>query len=138
MNIRYRGSERRKAERAPMVVDLFYKIEEPPQVKIRFGDRLETAYIDDVSIKGVGFACGVAIPEGTELEITFNITDKRIGVVKVHASGVVRHCSFLTERQVYRIGLAFTIIEPAEEILIARYVNSLPKKKAQDTDAANP
>jgi hypothetical protein len=57
-----RGAERRRSQRVPLVVDLFYRIERPPELKIKFGDRIETAYVVDISTDGIGFICGTELP----------------------------------------------------------------------------
>jgi c-di-GMP-binding flagellar brake protein YcgR len=123
-------ADRRRSERVPLVVDLFYRVERPPELKIKFGDRVETAYLIDISASGIGFVCGTELPGNSELDITFNLSAPSGEVVKIVAVGVVRYCSFQNDRQVFRIGLVFTIIDEREEELIAEFVKNLQKDGA--------
>jgi c-di-GMP-binding flagellar brake protein YcgR len=116
-------SNRRRSDRVPLVVDLFYRVERPPEIKIKFGDRIETAYLVDVSSVGIGFICGTELLGNCELDITFNLSSPDGKTAKIKAVGVVRHCSFQNDRQVYRVGLAFTLIDERDEKLIAEFVD---------------
>ena len=122
-----READRRRSERVPLVVDLFYRVERPPEIKIKFGDRVETAYLVDISASGIGFNCGTELPGNSELDITFNLSAPSGDVAKIRAVGVVRYCSFQDDKQIYRIGLVFTLIDEREEKLIDTFVKNLQK-----------
>jgi hypothetical protein len=47
--------------------------------------------------------------------------------VRIRAVGIVRHCSFQDDQQVYRIGLVFTLIDERDEKLVAEFVKGLAK-----------
>ena len=97
-----RENNRRRSGRVPLIVDLFYRIERPPELKIKFGDHVETAYLVDISTTGIGFICGTDLPGNSELDITFNLSAPSGEVVKVRVFGVVRYCSFQEDRQISR------------------------------------
>jgi c-di-GMP-binding flagellar brake protein YcgR len=121
------GAERRKFSRVPLIVDCYYKVERPPEIKMKVGDRTETAYLMDMSEGGIGFISGIELPEGTELDITFNLVIKDAANPKIQAVGIVRYCTPQPDSRTYRIGLEFTKMEAGEKELIAQYVKNIPK-----------
>lgn len=121
------GAERRKFARVPLIVDFYYKVERPPEIRMKIGDRTESAFLMDMSEGGIGFVSGIELPEGTELDITFNLVIKEAANPKIQAVGTVRHCTLQPDSRTYRIGLEFTKIEEGEKELIAQYVRSIRK-----------
>lgn len=115
------GPERRKAKRASLIVDLFYKVERPPELTMKIGGRLETAYLMDVSEGGIGFISAAKLPQNAELDILFNLISEEARNPKIRALGIVQYCSPRPDFQTYRIGIKFIRIGRGERRLIARY-----------------
>ena len=118
------GVERRRAARALLKTDLFYSVEPPPEVKMQFQDRSETACLVDLGEGGIGFVSEAELPQNTKLDITFKLNSKEQGDVEIHVSGVVKYCFPQGDYSTFRVGLEFTDMDQDTKGLILEYVKN--------------
>lgn len=132
MNNPGRGMEKRKFKRVAVNVKLFYKVQRPPEVSIRLGDKEICTQTLDVSQGGLGFLTDFELPPATELVINFNLIFRNSSMLTVKAFGKVQHCKAMTQSKdnpSYRIGVQFTKIDEYDGWMIGDFVKADNLKK---------
>ena len=103
--------EKRKFKRVSLNVRLFYKVQRPPEVSLRVGDKEITTQTLDLSQGGMGFITGYELPPATELTVNFSLIFKKHSLLNVKAFGRVMNCRSISqskENPSYRVGVEFT------------------------------
>ena len=122
--------ERRKHKRVQVDVDLYYKVDRPPEIRMKIGEQAKRTGMVNVSEGGIGYVSDSDIPVLTEIDITFHLIFKDGHSREIRAEGQVRYCYPLPEFErypVYRIGAEFIGIDEKNRGLIIDYVRSSPK-----------
>ena len=122
--------ERRRHKRVRVDVDLFYKVDRPPEIRMKIGDQSKRTGMVNVSEGGIGYVSDSDIPVLTELDITFHLIFKDGHSQEIRAQGQVRYCYPLPEFErypVYRIGAEFSSIDEKNRSRIIDYIRSSPK-----------
>ena len=131
MDRQTRTPEKRKFKRVSVSVKLFYKVQRPPEMLLRVGDREVCTQAVDVSQGGMGFVTGFELPALTEVVVNFNLIFKTASLLNVKAFGKVRHCEPLSQspdNPSYRIGVEFTKIDEYDSWMIGDFVKDAPSK----------
>ncbi len=124
--------EKRKFPRVALDVTLFFRVDKPPEVRLKIGTQTRTGHAVDISEVGVSFLVDAEIPKGTEIEISFSLMIQKGKSERVAARGLVVYSFPRLPKKTYRIGVLFTDIEDAERQLITEYVRILFMHPKQD------
>ena len=128
-------SEKRKFPRVALDVVLFFKVDRPPEVRLKIGNVTRTGHAVDISEVGISFLVDADIPKGTEMEISFSLMLKKGQSERVTVEGMVVYCFPRSPKKTYRIGVLFTEIEAHDKKMITEYVKVLfmhPKMREED------
>lgn len=117
---------KRKFERVPLDVDLYFRVNKPPEVRLKIQDIIKIGHALDISEGGMSFLLDAEVLKGTEVEINFNLIIGEIHNPKIEVKGEVRYCFPRDPEKSFRIGVQFTKIDANDKILIASYVKSNP------------
>jgi len=115
---------KRAFPRVPLDVDLYMKVNKPPEVRVKIKDTTKIGHAVDVSEAGISFLLDTEIPKSTEVEVTFNLIAGSRERYRIQADGEVKYCFPRRPNESYRIGVAFIKIEENGKLLIMKYVKA--------------
>jgi len=106
-------------------VTLFFRIDKPPEVRLRIGKETRTGHAVDISEVGISFLVDTEIPKGTEMEISFSLMLEKAKSERISARGTVVYSFPRFPKKTYRIGVLFTEIDDNAKKMITEYVKLL-------------
>ncbi len=115
-------------------VILFFRVDRPPEVRLKIGKETRTGHAVDISEVGVSFLVDAEIPKGTEIEIGFSLMIQKGRSERVAARGLVVYSFPRFPKKTYRIGVLFTVIDDSDRQLITEYVRILFMHPKMDED----
>ena len=126
MDYNYSGYDRRRYQRLKLNLSVNYRVENPWQVRIKFGDREFEATALNLSEGGMAILTNCDIPIASSLILKFSLFKiNKFGEVNfynpVEISGQVRS-NMISEKDLYRLGLCFTREECEENKRIGNFV----------------
>jgi hypothetical protein len=110
--------------RVPLDVDLYMKVNKPPEVRVKIKETTQIGHAVDVSEVGISFLLDTEIPKSTEVEISFNLISELGERHRIQVDGEVKYCFPRRPNESYRIGVAFIKIEENSKLLIMKYVKA--------------
>ena len=116
-------------------VVLFFRVDKPPEVRLKIGRETRTGHAVDISEVGVSFLVDAEIPKGTEIEISFSLMIQKGKSERIAARGVVVYSFPRLPKKTYRIGVLFTDIDDNDRKLIIEYVRILFMHPKRDEGA---
>ncbi|MGE5279706.1 MAG: PilZ domain-containing protein [Deltaproteobacteria bacterium] len=119
------GSDKRRFPRVALDVVLFFKVDRPPEVRLKIGDVTRTGFAVDISEVGISFLVDAEIPKGSEMEINFSLMIQKGKSERIAVKGVVVYCFPRSPKKTYRIGVLFTEVNDHDKALIGEYVKIL-------------
>jgi c-di-GMP-binding flagellar brake protein YcgR len=128
MNAENPGQEKRVSPRVPLDVDLYMKVNKPPEVRVKVKDTTKVGHSVDVSENGISFLLDTELPKMTEVEIHFHMISDTGEQRRVEIEGEVRYCFPRRPITSYRIGVIFTRIDKDDRTLIIEYVKTSHQK----------
>ena len=117
--------DKRRFPRVALDVVLFFRVDKPPEVRLKIGRETRTGHAVDISEVGVSFLVDAEIPKGTEIEISFNLMIQKGKSERIAARGMVVYSFPRLPKKTYRIGVLFTDIDDNDRKLIIEYVRIL-------------
>jgi c-di-GMP-binding flagellar brake protein YcgR len=118
--------DRRKFQRIPVNFDILYKVNDPPEVRMKVETEEKSASMMNISEGGLALVTDYEMAEQAELEIQFHLIFKNQQTPPISVLGKVRYCTELADRQkMYRVGIEFTKIEESDKKLIVDFVKSM-------------
>ena len=127
--------EKRRFPRVALDVTLFFRVDKPPEVRLKIGRETRVGHAVDISEVGVSFLVDADIPKGTEIEISFSLMIQKGRSERVNARGLVVYSFPRLPRKTYRVGVLFTKINEADRQLIIEYVRILFMHPRQDKES---
>ena len=127
--------EKRRFPRVALDVVLFFRVDKPPEVRLKIGRETRTGHAVDISEVGVSFLVDAEIPKGTEIEISFSLMIQKGKSERIAARGVVVYSFPRLPKKTYRIGVLFTDIDDNDRKLIIEYVRILFMHPKRDEGA---
>lgn len=124
MDTENQGPEKRLSPRVPLDVDLYMKVNKPPEVRIKVKDMTKVGHSVDVSENGISFLLDTELPKMTEVEIHFHMISDAGEQRRIEILGEVRYCFPRRPITSYRIGVVFTRIDKDDRIAIIEYVKA--------------
>jgi c-di-GMP-binding flagellar brake protein YcgR len=116
---------KRAFPRVPLSVDLYLRVNKPPEVRVKIKDQTKIGHSVDISETGISFLLDTEIPKSSEVEISFNLISAKGERFVIAAAGEVRYCFPRSPGKSYRIGVVFINLKDNEKLLIADYVKSI-------------
>jgi len=127
--------EKRRFPRVALDVVLFFRVDKPPEVRLKIGKETLVGHAVDISEVGISFLVDAEIPKGTEIEISFNLMIQKGKGERVSARGVVVYSFPRFPKKTYRIGVLFLNLDEGDRKLITEYVRILFMHPKPDQDA---
>jgi c-di-GMP-binding flagellar brake protein YcgR len=122
------AEEKRVSPRVPLDVDLYMKVNKPPEVRIMVKDTTKVGHSVDVSENGISFLLDTELPKMTEVEIHFHMISDAKEQRKIEIEGEVRYCFPRRPITSYRIGVIFIRIDKDDRAAIIEYVKASHQK----------
>lgn len=126
MENKYTGNDRRRSKRikVPSLI-VFYRKDEPLEVRVRTLEKESQASMIDISEGGVSILSEVNMVVGTNISIRFTLSKiekESVGFFgRIEVAGEVRN-SVLVEKDSYRVGIAFINLDEVSKREIANFV----------------
>ncbi len=120
--------DKRLSPRVPLDVDLYMKVNKPPEVRIKVHDAVKVGHSVDISDNGISFLLDTEIPKLTEVEIHFHMFSESGEQRRIEILGEVRYCFPRRPITSYRIGVVFIKIDPDDKVAIIEYVKTSHQK----------
>lgn len=114
--------EKRRFPRVSVQFDLIYKINSPPEVRMRVGEGEIRASTFDISEGGMAIITERQIPYATELEILFHLIFPDKQTPPIYAVGIVRYNTAMPDGKGYRLGIQFMNIDKNDKQTIADFI----------------
>jgi c-di-GMP-binding flagellar brake protein YcgR len=123
---KFKGGNRRKAQRRDAAFTVTYGVKKPYALRVILGltDDLD-ALMQDLSESGMAFITGHELPRGTQLEIKFNFINLFLsGQERSRRMGIAAEVVSCTDQGKgnYRIGVNFNNISEGERIAIRNFI----------------
>jgi c-di-GMP-binding flagellar brake protein YcgR len=122
MNYENPSQEKRISPRVPLNVDIFMKVNKPPEVRVKIKDAIKIGHAVDISETGISFLLDSELPKKTEVEVTFNLISEAGEKRSIETVGEVKYCFPRKPNESYRIGVEFINVEENSRSLIMKYV----------------
>ncbi len=129
--------EKRRFQRVALDVVLFFRVDKPPEVRLRIGKEARTGHAVDISEVGISFLVDAEIPKGAEMEISFSLMLEKGKSERIAARGTVVYSFPRLPKKTYRIGVLFTELADNDRKMITEYVKLLflhPKMDQETTE----
>jgi len=127
----YNGAERRRFKRKRVEFTVTCKVQQPPEVVMRVGDKKVEATMLDLSEEGMAIKCAHDLPVKTQLAMDFVLlyafTDYENIMQGMQIDGEVVNRSALDDKT-FRLGIYFTKIKPEDRKAISDFVAHLSKR----------
>jgi len=120
-----RPSDKRQFPRVALDVVLFFRVDRPPEVKLKIGSVTRTGHAVDISEVGISFLVDAEIPKATEIEISFGLMSQKGKSDRITAKGAVVYCFPRSPKKTYRVGVLFTDITGFDKKRIEEYIKIL-------------
>lgn len=114
--------EKRRFPRVCVQFDLIYKVNTPPEVRMRVGEGEIRASTFDISEGGMAIITERQIPYSTELEILFHLIFPDKQTPPIYAVGIVRYNTATPDGKGYRLGIQFINIDKNDKQTIADFI----------------
>ncbi len=126
MSIRFSPKDRRRFQRLELNIAVFYRVHEPPQIKIMVGEQEIEATMINVSVGGMAMLTRYNIPIFSILLIKFGLfkMDKQGRIIPygdVRVTGEVRN-NILRDNSQYRLGIRFDKMERQHKVELGKFV----------------
>ena len=120
------GYEKRKHKRFKIHLDVFYRIDAPPFVKISVGDKETEAFALDLSEGGIAILTEHDIPVATMISMKLKLSNE-LSKVRIRSCDTVNsvgevRSNVLTGEGKHRLGIAFQGLSEDDKAQIARFV----------------
>jgi len=126
MSARYSIQDRRRFQRLELNITVYYRIKEPLNIKVMFGDKEIEAMMLNISAGGMGMLTKFNIPARSTLliKITLAKMDKQGKVSFYGPMEVVGEVKYnvLEEDKQYRLGIRFIKVERQDQVEITNFI----------------
>jgi len=128
-NRNYGGAERRQFKRVPVSFTVFYQINIPIEVRIKFGDKEVVALAADISEGGMAVTTYCEIPPVAVISVKFVIfndkfplADKKSRTINTQAE--VRYNMEIVPDKEYRMGISFLNLSEDDRSFIRGFISA--------------
>jgi c-di-GMP-binding flagellar brake protein YcgR len=123
--------ERRRFPRVPLDIDLNYKVNRLPDVRMKTDSVEDTSHLINISEGGIAFVSPVDMPVSTGLDLTFNLIAGKARKSKIMVKGETRYSILRADYRTYQVGVEFIKIKASDRKHIAFYVKSQLRRHAR-------
>ena len=130
MNEKYSGKERRRFKRVKINFTVFYRVNSPLAVHMRFGNRDIDALALDISEGGMAVLTDYDVPALSIVTVRFimMLDDNAISAESltrsIEVKGEVRYNILMEKEKAYRLGIQFIGLSDADRNFIANFVKT--------------
>jgi len=127
MDTNFSGTERRKFERTPVDFTVFYNVNSPIEVRIKFGDKEIVALAADISEGGMAITTDCEIPTLAIITVRFVMFNDETPAAEsrsrsISARGEVRYNKVIEKNREYRMGLEFVDLSADDHRFLRKFV----------------
>jgi len=129
MDEKYSGQERRRFKRAEVNFIVFYKVNSPLTVRMRFGNIDINALALDISEGGMGVLTDYDLPALSIVTVRFIMLDDNAPSAEsrtrsIEVKGEVRYNFWIEEERAYRLGIQFIGLSDEDRNFIANFIKA--------------
>ena len=129
VNTNYPGAERRRFKRTPVSFTVFYQINTPIEVRIKFGDKEVIALAADISEGGMAITTYCEIPPVAVISIKFVIFNDKSPLAQnrsrtITTQAEVRYNMAIEAHKEYRLGVSFLGLSDDDRRFIRSFISA--------------